>query len=209
MKNNTNIRRSIRLKNYDYSQDGYYFITICVQNRAFMFGEIENGKIILTDIGILAKQHWMDIPNHYNNILLDEYIIMPNHIHGIIGINNTENICRGVALQRTMIQERSMIQMQPTSIHKQPISKVVASNDPTIKNEYMSSISPKQGTLSAIIRSYKSGVTKQLHNDGFIGPIWQSKYYDHIIRNEVELNKIREYIVNNPANLEYDELYIK
>ena len=197
-------RHSIRLKDYDYSQNGFYFITICVQKKACMFGDIKSNKMILTDIGTLAEQHWIDIQNHYNNILLHEYIIMPNHIHGIIEITNNENTCRGVALQRPFTNLQMQTQ-QPQMLLKQKLQRALQSNAPT--NNKMSSISPKQGTISTIIRSYKSGLTKQLHNDGFIGPIWQRNYYEHIIRNEIELNKIREYIINNPVNWENDKLY--
>ncbi len=80
-------RRSIRLKGYDYSQPGAYFITICTKNRKCLFGNIINGKMILNDAGHIAQNCWLEIPNHYSNVILDEFVIMPNHIHGIIIIN--------------------------------------------------------------------------------------------------------------------------
>ena len=92
MKYNENIyhRRSIRLKGYDYSQAGLYFITICTKNQLCLFGEIENGEMILNDAGHSAERCWMTIPNHYPEIQLHEYIIMPNHVHGIVGVQNFE-----------------------------------------------------------------------------------------------------------------------
>ena len=78
-------RRSIRFKGYDYTQAGLYFITICCQNRACLFGEIENGKMMLNDAGAIANDCWLNIPNHFPNAILHEYVIMPNHVHGKIG----------------------------------------------------------------------------------------------------------------------------
>ena len=86
MINSLKSRKSIRLKNYDYSQDGFYFVTIGVKNKANMFGDIKNGKIILSDIGIMCNRLWYDIPNHFPFVILDQFIIMPNHIHCIIEI---------------------------------------------------------------------------------------------------------------------------
>lgn len=84
-------RKSIRLKGYDYSQAGLYFITICCQNRAFLFGEIENANMILNDAGEIANQFWSDIPNHFPNAVLHEFIVMPNHVHGIIELTDETN----------------------------------------------------------------------------------------------------------------------
>jgi putative transposase len=81
-------RRSIRLKDYDYSQDGAYFVTICVHNRESLFGKIANEKMILNDVGKIAEQCWCEIPQHYPNVILDKYIVMPNHVHGILIIDN-------------------------------------------------------------------------------------------------------------------------
>ncbi|MFA5271010.1 MAG: transposase [Candidatus Omnitrophota bacterium] len=81
-------RKPNRLREYDYSQSGYYYVTICVQNRRFIFGDISNNKMITSQYGDIAKNSWLDLPNHYKNIQLDVFVIMPNHIHGIIIINN-------------------------------------------------------------------------------------------------------------------------
>lgn len=88
-------RRSIRLKGYDYSRAGLYFITICTQNRLCLFGAIENGKMVLNDAGRLAEHCWLEIPEHYPETELHEYVIMPNHVHGIVGVQNFEPL-RGV-----------------------------------------------------------------------------------------------------------------
>src|SRR5690606_14547277 len=85
-------RRSIRLQGYDYSQEGLYFITICCQDRACLFGEIVDGEMICNDAGNIANQCWLDIPNHFPNMVLHEYVVMPNHIHGIVEIIGTDNV---------------------------------------------------------------------------------------------------------------------
>jgi putative transposase len=83
-------RRSIRLKDYDYSSGGAYFITICVKNRECLFGEIIEGKMNLSEIGEIAHNNWLNIPEHFNNVILDEFVVMPNHIHGILILNPAE-----------------------------------------------------------------------------------------------------------------------
>ncbi|MFA6096965.1 MAG: transposase [Candidatus Paceibacterota bacterium] len=82
-------RKSNRLPDYDYSQDGYYFVTICIKNKKEYFGKVEDGKMILNKCGEIAKKCWLDLPSHYKNCILVEWIIMPNHMHGIIAIDNT------------------------------------------------------------------------------------------------------------------------
>lgn len=86
----THNRRSIRLKGYDYSQEGWYFLTICTHNKQHLFGEIENYKMILNDVGKIVNTCWLEIPEHFPNVTLHEFVIMPNHIHGIIEITNVK-----------------------------------------------------------------------------------------------------------------------
>jgi len=177
---------SARLKNWDYSSPGLYFITICTKNRKLLFGNIKGeyfGKLIkdakmeLSNIGKIAEKYWQEIPKHFNNAELDEYIIMPNHVHGIIQIINNDYPGRDVALQR-----------------------LYRGNHPN-----MSKISPLPKSLSTIIRSYKSIVTKIINEKYKLNNIiWQSRFYDHIIRNEKELYRIRKYINNNSYRWEFD-----
>ena len=170
---------SARLPNWNYGSQASYFITICTKNKDHFFGEIENGKIVLTDIGIIAEKFWREIPNHFPHIELGNFVVMPNHTHGILII--TGNIlkrgdgvdddvvvdcmdCRGGAMQRLY------------NPYNQPY--------PGQKNDKMSSISPKPGTISTIIRSYKSVVTK--HAKQFDSKFaWQPRFHDHIIRNQI------------------------
>ncbi len=165
---------STRLKNYDYSQNGMYFVTICTREKEHFFGEIENGKMILNEIGKITEKYWQEIPKHFSFVNLDEYQIMPNHIHWVIEI--LQDTRRDEALPRLY-----------TGAHPK-----------------MSKISPKQGSLSAIIGSFKSIASKTVNKKYSIMFQWQSRFYDRIIRDDESLNKIREYIINNPQMWERD-----
>jgi REP element-mobilizing transposase RayT len=151
------------------------------------FGNISDGKMILSETGQIANKMWFEIPNHFSFVLLDEFVVMPNHIHGIIIIKPPiVEMSRPIvgALHATSLQQRQQRQQ--------------------IKNGILSSISPKPGSLASVIRSYKSAVSKNAHltKHGFT---WQSRYYDHIIRSDGELNRIRKYIMNNPQNWKNNE----
>ncbi|MHB8104719.1 MAG: transposase [Dehalococcoidales bacterium] len=157
-------RRSIRLKGYDYSLPGAYFVTIITYQRIPVFGEIKAQNMLLGDFGEIAISCWEDIPKHYPNILLDSFIIMPNHVHGILIIDNV-----GAGLKPA-----------PTA---------------------------KKYPLSEIVRSFKTFSARRINTlrktPGL--PVWQRNYYAHIIRNEEELNSIREYIENNIREWETDK----
>ena len=163
-------RHSIRLKGYDYSQAGYYFVTICTRNRESMFGDIMDGKMDLNDAGRMAEAAWDDLLKRFPNIELDTFGVMPNHIHGIIII-----VGAGLALPK----------------------QGAASSAPT------KDISPRLGD---VVRAFKSvsaiNVNRFLSRLGV--PLWQRNYYDHIIRNEESLNRVREYIETNPLRWELD-----
>lgn len=164
-------RRTIRLKEYDYSSPGAYFVTICVKNRQEYFGKIKNGGMVFNDYGTVIAIHWADIPKHYSNVILDEWVVMPNHIHGIIVITSDTSF---VGTAHCAV---------PTNIN--PVS------------------------LSQIIKSFKDATTKRIRSEfGNIRFVWQRSFYDHIIRTEAELARIREYIHNNPLNWEHDVYYM-
>ncbi|MEO8398774.1 MAG: transposase [Ignavibacteriaceae bacterium] len=170
-------RKTIRLKEYDYSQPNWYYVTICAHKKESLFGSIHNGKMQLNKFGEMTKQEWLKTKIIRPNIDLDDFVIMPNHLHGIIIIEYKINSCRGES------------QYAPT--------------DKKLK-------SPSQ-SLGAIIRGFKSSVTKQINvsRNALGKPVWQRNYYKHKIRNETDLFRIRHYIKNNPLEweLELDELY--
>ncbi len=166
---NQHHRRSIRLKNYDYSQSGAYFVTICTHNRECLFGGVINGKMALNEYAEIVRRCWLEIPQHFPHALLDEFVVMPNHVHGIFIINN-----------------------------------VGVQNFEPLQNQYQKII-PK--SIGSIVRGFKIGVTKWFRQNTYIHIVWQRNYYEHIIRNEIELNKIREYIINNPLQWESDKYF--
>ena len=190
--------KSSRLLNWDYSTPGYYFITICTYNHNNFFGKIENEKINLSKQGEIAKYELLKTFEIRKNIILGEYIIMPNHIHLIIQIifkNDTP--CRDVARNvSTNIGNVSTVCKSTIKVKSR-----------SIINGHKSLISPKIGSISVIIRSYKSAVTNSCHKHN-LWFSWQSRFYDHLINNQKELLIIKNYIINNPQNWQKDKFYI-
>ncbi len=172
-------RQSIRLKNFNYSQSSVYFVTICTHSHECVFGEIMNGEMHLNENGRIVDIEWAKTNDKRDNVVLDTYVVMPNHFHGIVILIDT---CKGTA-------------------------RCAPATKTCIGRNYRKFGKMISGTLPAIIRSFKSAVTKhinELRSEQGV-PVWQRNYYDHIIRNEKELNKIREYIINNPLKWELDK----
>jgi REP element-mobilizing transposase RayT len=191
-------RRSIRLKGYDYSQNGAYFITICAQDRKPLFGKIVNGDLQLNPFGVIARDEWLKTSIMRQNIEMDEFVIMPNHMHGIIVIDIEP---RRDTLQRVPTNERAPENEGTGTMHRAPTVEQFGK--------------PTSNTIPTIIRGYKGAVTKQINtlqiNAGVYNipeRIWQKNYYEHVIRNETSLNKIREYIMSNPLNWKEDDYYL-
>ncbi len=184
---------SIRLQNWDYRWAGAYFITICTENREHYFGEIENGKMKLSHLGVIADIFWHEIPARKPFVKLGEYVIMPNHIHGILIIDDhdaqTDIVFPVGTLRATSPQEKSSLQENPIQ-----------------KNDTMSNISPKSNSISTLIRSYKSAVTKHGNRLGILNG-WQSRFYDYIIRDDAVFERISNYIKNNPVNWKEDKFF--
>jgi len=181
-------RHSIRLTGYDYTQNGCYFLTICTRNRECLFGEIQNAEMFLSNIGEKVNDCWQEIPKHFPQIVLHEYVIMPNHVHGIIEINNIDAI-------------------------ESDIGVIVGANDysPTNYSPLRSSTNPASlssrpngtsRTVGSVVRGFKIGVIKQM---GF-SP-WQRNYYEHVIRNDESYQNIVQYMAQNPLKWEEDCFY--
>jgi putative transposase len=153
-------RKPLRLKQYDYSQPGAYFVTICTKDREDRFGEVVNGEMPVNNLAAVVRSCWDDLPNHYVNVRLDQFVIMPNHVHGII-----------------MILEQSTVGATPAS-----------------------PLQGKRNRLGDIVGSFKSAVTKRINEiqrtPGAL--LWQRGYFDHIIRDDRSMDRIREYIASNP-----------
>lgn len=181
---NIHHRRSIRLKGYDYSQAGLYFITICCQDRICRFGHVENDEMILNEYGQIAHSLWAGLIERFPNMELDVFQIMPNHIHAIIALNEPVGATLAVA-QNTVDQ-----------------------NDADIR----AGASPAPTTVSDIVGAYKSLVANGCleiykSKNETMGKLWQRNYWEHIIRNEQSYQSISEYIINNPKKWNDDKFY--
>ena len=181
-------RRSIRLKEYDYSQSGEYFVTICTHNHECILGEIINGEMRLNEIGKIVNEEWLRTANIRPDIQLDSYVIMPNHIHGIIVLNEGRSTLRSdIPVGANCHSPQKKTQNNPTNNR--------AYIDTPLQNMFQS----PSNTAGAIVRGFKSATTKRINEIRGTPrmPFWQRNYYDHIIRSDKELDNIREYISNN------------
>ncbi len=191
-------RQSIRLKGYDYSKAGNYFVTICVKDKERILGEINDGIVSLSDIGKIADQCWQKIPEHFPNVQLDEYVIMPNHIHGVIEIVKNDDNIDGIRNVVVGIQNFESLHYESPQQqqHKKPPSK---------QNQFQKII-PR--SLGSIVRGFKIGVTKWCQNNDREYFQWQRNFHDRIIRSSKELHTVRRYIRANPDNWKIDIKYI-
>lgn len=153
------------MQGFDYSTTGYYFVTICTADKGLRFGSINNGQMVLNESGNIVKDAWRDLPNHYPNLQLDEFIVMPNHFHAIAILKQGDEDRFGNLSLR------------------------------------------KNHNLSEIIRGFKTWSARRVNERGRkVGvPLWQRSFYDHVIRDDKDLDSIREYIVNNPLKWELDK----
>jgi putative transposase len=187
IKTNLYKRRSIRLQDYDYSQPGEYFVTICTYNHECMFGEIVGEEMRLNKLGKIVQEEWLRTAEIRKDVQMDSFVVMPNHIHGIVVLPEPVGAnC-----------------YSPQNCHS---TFVNSQNNPSDKGAYIDTPLRKtkfcspSGTIGAIIRGFKSVSTKRINilRNSPRQPIWQRNYYEHIIRDEKELQNIRDYIVNNP-----------
>lgn len=204
--------KSIRSPNWDYRSPGAYFITICTAGQEHYFGKIENGKMILSQTGILADVLWHEIKNHTKNVDIDVFQVMPNHIHGILilksGFSGSSADLVGGSMHASNHTENAPNQSDKiTKIHNKRGTgdKSLTTHQNKPSKEFMKSISPKPGSLSRIIGSYKSAVTRHARRLGFEFE-WQRSFYDQIIHDNESLYWIRKYVIDNPADWHSDEI---
>ena len=169
---------STRLPAWNYASDGGYFITICTDGKKYFFGEVVQGKMQRSPIGEIPQKLWYEIPNHFSNCQIDSFCVMPNHIHGILVINQTQ---------------------QEDAIHR------VSTRGDGKRGGVTGLFNPmlSKNSLSKIIRWYKGRCTFEI-NQIYQGFGWQERFHDNIIRDEFALDQIRQYIINNPINWERD-----
>ena len=168
-------RRSIRLKGYDYSQEGSYFLTLRTSQGKNLFGEIIDGEMVLNEYGIIVQDEWLKTEIIRAEIVLDEYVIMPNHFHAIVSIYRDTNTSVAHTIPAATYTNCSLMKSLPGG--------------------------PKQKSIGALMSGFKSVVTKRVNEIRQTPgcPVWLRNYYEHIIRNEEDLNRIRQYIINNPV----------
>ncbi len=175
-------RRSIRLKGYDYTQPGAYFITLCTQNREHLFGTVIEGEMRLNAWGKIAREEWFTTARLRPYVRLDEreFVVMPNHVHGIIWIVDDDDDGDNVGGNTIVGAQRRCA--------------------PTVATTTIQSINVAPGSLGAIVRAFKSAVTQRINAArGTPGaPVWQRNYYERIVRDETALANIRAYILANP-----------
>ena len=203
MSYNPNIhhRRSVRLQGYDYSQAGLYFITICCHNREYLFGNITNEEMKLNDAGKIADECWIEIPNHFPNAVLHEYVVMPNHVHGVIELVVGNNV--GANNHSPENDATTNVGANNHSPENNATTNVGANNHSSLQTPFKS---PSK-TIGSIVRGFKIGVTKWCRQHTDTETIWQRNYHEHIIRNEQSYLTISEYIINNPKNWKDDKFY--
>lgn len=182
-------RRSVRLKEYDYSQAGAYFVTIVAWQREMLFGEIVNGEIMLNRYGQIVLNAWTDLPNHYRHVELGAFMIMPNHVHGIVVLIDDDRGGSFVSGGMNLPDE----------------SHAGMGNVPA--NQTRPYVTAKRHGLPEIVRAFKSFSARRInilrHAEGI--PVWQRNYYEHIIRNEPEMDRITRYIEANPTRWANDD----
>lgn len=177
-------RQSIRLKCYGYSSNGAYFVTICVQDKRELFGTIDDGVMQLNRHGQIAQQVWESLPTRFPGTDLDYFVIMPNHFHGII----------------VRLDEINTIYNTKNAEEKQ----VSSSMKSTLQ---MYATAPQRWQrLGEIVRTFKAATTRFIHKEGFEEFAWQRNYYESILRNDEQLNAIRNYIASNPQQWDKDTL---
>jgi len=175
-------RRSIRLPGFGYAGPGAYFITLCTHHREHLFGEIVNGEMVLNDLGKIVRDEWNQTSVLRANIELGEFVVMPNHFHGIIIIHESVGAYRHTPLQNNPANHTPLRSDHPTAF-----------------------CSPSKN-LGAVVRGFKSAATKRINiwrNSPGV-PVWQRNYYEHIIRDEKSYLEIAQYIFDNPAHWETD-----
>ncbi len=215
---------SARLAGWDYSHPGSYFITTCTKNRKHFFGEIIDGEMHLNEIGVIADNSWAEIPDHFENITLGEFIIMPNHVHGIITINDRVETGHALSLPHALSPDKiksvpgldlsvtdldlpqTDLDLPQTDLAKPDLAghlpgetgHALSLPHPRFRN-------PGKNSIPTMVGSFKSAVTK-LSNPVHTRFGWQSRFYDHIIRGPEDYLRISNYILNNPANWNSDKL---
>lgn len=203
---------SARLPGWDYSSPGFYFVTICTHNREHIFDKIENGAMILNNYGTIVDDEWKRTFEIRPSLEPDEYVVMPNHFHCIVHIMGRGNNVHGRCIDVDTDYNGNTTNVRDGgAAHPVEMNIIPRDTQPQLRknqqpqNAKSQSTSWKSGVLGAIIGQFKIKVTKGIRNNGYPGFGWQFRFHDHIIRNDLELHRIREYIRNNQSNWQKDK----
>ncbi|MCW5876696.1 MAG: hypothetical protein KIS85_07405 [Anaerolineales bacterium] len=189
-------RKGIRLPEYDYAQPGAYFVTISSYKKVNIFGTVVHEEVQLNDFGEIAQRGWQAIPKHFASVSVDAFIVMPNHIHGILFINEDE-----ASVQRKNYKQGQTSQIRVGAQHAAPID--AALDQISVGARHASPLHKSRGassgSLGAIIGSYKSSVSREVNKlrRATSPPIWQRNYYERVVRNQEELDALRHYVTYN------------
>jgi REP element-mobilizing transposase RayT len=176
-------RKSIRLKDFDYSQAGGYYVTLVTFQRENLFGEVAGGEMHVNALGRIVQECWDEIPVHFPNVTMDAFMVMPNHVHGIIFIHGDN----------------------PISVGAQHIIPVGARHVSPLQKPTHPPRGFKPGSVGAVVASFKSSVSRCAGTELNSGNIWQRNYYEHVIRDQGDYERIVAYILGNPVNWDQDE----
>ncbi len=195
-------RKANRLREYDYSQAGCYFVTVCVQDRKCLFGEIIEGEMVLNEAGKMVARWWDETENKFPHVELDEYVLMPNHLHGIVVIVGSDiyvcHLCvRPEREDRKSNEHRQAKRQRQKEIQQGEDQSEGGHTGPPLQ-EIIQWV--KMMTTNEYINEVKSG-----RFPPFEKRIWQRSFYDHVIRDDDDLGRVREYIRNNPLKWALDE----
>ncbi|MBI5712422.1 MAG: transposase [Chloroflexi bacterium] len=183
---------STRLRNWDYAGAGWYFVTLCTRNRELFFGDVKEGEMILSPVGEIIAEEWLKTKEVRVNVELDEWIVMPNHVHGIIVITHPVETSRRDVSENVNHQES--VSAKKNTTHGETPHRVVSTKGRL-----------KANSLGSIIGQLKSVCTKRIWAAGFRHFDWQPRFHDEIIRDQPHLDYVRQYIKNNPAKWELDK----
>ncbi len=182
-------RRSLRLRDYDYSRPGAYYLTFVAFQRECLFGDITNGKMTLSQAGIILRDVWHALPDRYPNVILDQMSIMPNHFHGILYISGLNN-------------DEGDVGIPVAAIHELPLQEFPERES---SEEYR--IRRRRMLIPRLVGFIKMNSAKAINIllDSGGRPVWQRNYYEHVIRTDAELERVRNYIYYNPQQWGRDE----
>lgn len=196
-------RRSIRLRGYDYRQVGAYYVTVCTHERVHLFGQVTDGAMRNSPMGDIVQRCWYAIPEHMPMVVCDAFVVMPDHVHGIVVITDPvsgPSVPHGSSSDGGVGSAKSPTLRIPDPVDD-PID-VPKSNDADTPRRPPIAIMPKN-SLGHIMQTFKSAVTRMAYRDGLVPhgtTIWQRNYWDRVIRDDGEWARIAQYIQDNPAN---------